>query len=145
MGGMSKPSVELTEAEWSVIKAVWETEPCTAPAIQERLAKATGWTYSTVRTFMDRMVAKGVLAAKKEGKLTIYHSVVTREQAQRGELFYALKHAFNGALAPMVQCLLDTREISGEELDELKRIIAAHEPDNTRPARPPKSGKKGAP
>ena len=49
---------------------------------------------------MDRMVAKGVLKARKEGKLTIYHSAVTRAQAQRGELFYALKHAFNGALTP---------------------------------------------
>src|ERR1700722_13897853 len=140
---MSKPSVELTEAEWSVIKAIWETEPCTAPAIQERLAKATGWTSSTVRTLMDRMVGKGVLKAKKEGKLTIYNSAVTREQAQRGELFYALKHAFNGALTPMVQCLLDTRQISGEELDELKKIIAAHEQENARAGRLPKPGKKG--
>src|SRR5580658_233437 len=90
---MSKQNVELTESEWSVIKAVWETEPCTAPSVQERLAKATSWTYSTVRTLMDRMVAKGVLAAKKQGKLTIYSSVLTRAEAQRGELFYALKHA----------------------------------------------------
>jgi BlaI family transcriptional regulator, penicillinase repressor len=124
---MSKPNVALTEAEWSVIKAVWETEPCTAPTVQERLAAATGWAYSTVRTLMDRMVVKGVLKARKEGKLTIYQSVVTRQQAQRGELFYALKHAFNGALTPLVQCLLDTKDVSREELDELKKIIAAHE------------------
>ena len=124
---MSAPNVELTESEWSVIKAVWETEPCTAPVIQEKLFKPTGWHYSTVRTLMDRMVLKGVLKAKKEGKLTIYQSAVTRAQAQRGELFYALKHAFNGALTPMVQCLLNTNEVSPAELDELKKIIAAHE------------------
>ncbi len=122
---MSKPSVELTEAEWSVIKAVWENEPCTAPAIQEKLFQPTGWTYSTVRTLMDRMVAKGVLRAKKEGKLTIYHSAVTRAQAQRGELFYTLKHAFNGALTPMVQCLLDGNQLDAEELKELEALIKA--------------------
>lgn len=122
---MSKPSVELTEAEWSVIKAVWETEPCTAPTIQEKLSKPMGWTYSTVRTLMDRMVAKGVLTAKKAGKLTIYNSAVTREQAQRGELFYALKHAFNGALTPMVQCLLDNQEISADELAKIESLIQA--------------------
>jgi BlaI family penicillinase repressor len=122
---MSKPNVELTESEWSVIKAVWETEPCTAPAIQERLLKPTGWTYSTVRTLMDRMVAKGVLKAKKEGKLTIYQSVVTRAQAQHGELFYALKHAFNGALTPMVQCLLDSKDLNATELSELESLIKA--------------------
>ena len=122
---MSKPTVELTEAEWSVIKAVWENEPCTAPAIQEKLFQPTGWTYSTVRTLMDRMVAKGVLRAKKEGKLTIYHSAVTRAQAQRGELFYTLKHAFNGALTPMVQCLLESNQLDAEELNELELLIKA--------------------
>jgi BlaI family penicillinase repressor len=122
---MSKPTVELTESEWSVIKAVCETEPCTAPAIQEKLLKPTGWHYSTVRTLMDRMVAKGMLKAKKEGKLTIYQSAVTRAQAQSGELFYALKHAFNGALTPMVQCLLDSKDLNTKELAELEAMIKA--------------------
>ena len=117
--------VELTEAEWSIIKAVWEQEPCTAPAIQEKLHRATDWTYSTVRTLMDRMVVKGVLKARKEGKLTIYHSVVTRAQAQRGELFYALKHAFNGALTPMVQCLLENNDLDVDELEKLESFIKA--------------------
>jgi BlaI family penicillinase repressor len=123
---MSKPAaVELTESEWSIIKAVWEQEPCTAPTVQEKLFKATSWTYSTVRTLMDRMVVKGVLRARKEGKLTIYQSAVTREQAQRGELFYALKHAFNGALTPMVQCLIETQDLKTDELAELEALIKA--------------------
>lgn len=122
---MSKPSIELTESEWSIIKAVWETEPCTAPTIQDKLFKPTGWHYSTVRTLMDRMVAKGVLKAKKAGKLTIYRSVVTRAEAQRGELFYALKHAFNGALTPMVQCLLENNDLDATELAKLEALIKA--------------------
>ena len=122
---MPAPAIELTEAEWSVIKAVWEGEPCTAPDVQQRLEKKTAWTYSTVRTLMARMVAKGILAARKSGKLTLYHSAVTRAQAQRGELAYALKHAFNGALTPMVQCLLDTGKLSADELAELEALIKA--------------------
>jgi BlaI family transcriptional regulator, penicillinase repressor len=129
---MPKPTVELTESEWSVIKAVWETEPCTAPVIQEKLFKPTAWHYSTVRTLMDRMVAKGVLKARKEGKLTIYQSAVTRAQAQSGELFYALKHAFNGALTPMVQCLLENSDLDTGELATLEAMIKARK----------KSGKK---
>ncbi len=124
---MPPKPIELTEAEWTIIKAVWETEPTTAPAIQETLFKPTQWTYSTVRTLMDRMVGKGLLRAAKSGKLTLYRTAVTREQAQRGELLYALKHAFNGALTPMVQCLLDTNEVSREELDQIKQLIAEHE------------------
>lgn len=117
--------MELTEAEWAIIKAVWEGEPCTAPQIQAKLRRKTSWAYSTVRTLMDRMVRKGLLAADKKEHLTRYRSVVTREQAQRSELLYALKHAFNGGLTPMVQCLLDTNEMSADELAELEALIKA--------------------
>ena len=120
---MPKPAIELTEAEWTIIKAVWEHEPCAAPTIQEKLHRRTEWTYSTVRTLMDRMVAKGLLTAEKIRNLTLYRSAVSRQQAQRGELLYALKHAFNGALTPMLQCLLDTNDLSAEELAELETLI----------------------
>jgi BlaI family penicillinase repressor len=116
---------ELTESEWIIIKSVWEKEPCTAPSIQKRLYARTQWTYSTVRTFMDRMAAKGLLTAKKVGKVTFFRSAITRELAQRRELLYALKHAFNGALTPMVQCLLDTGKLSAEDLNNLEELIKA--------------------
>jgi len=74
---------------------------------------------------MDRMVTKGLLRAEKAGKVTIYQTAVTPAQAQRGELLYALKHAFNGALTPMVQSLLDTGELSAAELDEIEALIKA--------------------
>jgi BlaI family penicillinase repressor len=122
---MPKKEIALTEAEWTIIKAIWEQEPCTAPAIQQELEKKTAWTYSTVRTLMDRMVGKGLLKAKKERNLTLYSSTVTRAQAQRGELLYALKNAFNGALTPMVQCLIETNDLNSEELAQLESLIQA--------------------
>ena len=122
---MHKHPAELTPAEWTIIKAVWESEPCTAPAIREKLKRDTQWTYSTVRTMMDRMVAKGLLLGQKTGKVTQFRSAVTRDQAQRGELLYALKNAFNGALTPMVQCLLSSGEVSPAELAELEALIKA--------------------
>jgi len=72
---------------------------------------------------MDRMVAKGLLTAEKVRNLTLYRSAITRQQAQRGELRYALKHAFNGALTPMVQCLLETGDLDADELAELEALI----------------------
>lgn len=130
---MSKATIELNKTEWTIIKAVWEQEPCTAPAIQERLQKGTGWTYSTVRTLMDRMAAKGLLHAEKVKHLTLYRSAITRDQAQRSELLYALKHAFNGALTPMVQCLLDTGKLSANDLSELESLIKAKKQQARKP------------
>lgn len=120
---MADQPIELTEAEWTIIKTVWDLEPTTAPTVQEALARQTSWTYSTVRTLMDRMVAKGLLHAKKAGKITTFTSAITRDAAQRGELLYALKHAFNGALTPMVQCLLESQKLSETDIAELESLI----------------------
>jgi BlaI family penicillinase repressor len=131
---MPAPSpIELTEAEWSVIKAVWEQEPATAPDVQSRLHARTRWTYSTVRTLMDRMVIKGLLTAEKVRHLTFYRSAISRHQAQQSELHYALKHAFDGALAPMVQCLIESEEVSATELAELERLIRARKRRTPQP------------
>jgi predicted transcriptional regulator len=116
---------ELTESEWAVIKAVWSLEPCPAPTVQEHLAGQRDWSVSTVRTVMERMAAKGLLTSEKLRNLTLYRSAVSRQQAQLGELRYALRNAFDGALTPMVQCLLESERLDSGQLDQLEDLIAA--------------------
>jgi predicted transcriptional regulator len=120
---MPKPRVELTDGEWAIMRAVWSLEPCAAPAVQEALQKTRGWTYSTVRTLMDRMSAKGLLTTEKVRHLTLYRSNVSNEEAQRGEVLSALDQAFEGALTPMVMCLLDTSNLKESELADLERLV----------------------
>jgi len=133
---MSSKLPELTEGEWAIIKAVWATEPCAAPTVQEALADSRQWTYSTVRTLMDRMVGKGLLTAEKIRNLTLYRAAVTRRQAQLGELRYALRHAFDGALKPMVETLLSSEKFSDQELEALESLIQARrQPGASRSSR----------
>src|SRR5262245_52967383 len=117
--------IQLTEAEWAIIKEVWLREPVPAPTVQEALAHEKGWSYSTVRTLMDRMVAKGLLTSEKLRNLTLFRSAVKQQQAQKSEVLATLRNAFSGAFTPFVQCLLDTQKLSSEELVELEKLIKA--------------------
>ena len=114
---------ELTEAEWEIIKTVWDNQPCTAPAVQELLQRLKGWHYSTVKTMMDRMVAKGLLKQEKIRNLTLYRSVITKKEAQTCEIMRTVKRAFNGALTPMMQFLLENKDLSNDELSGLEAMI----------------------
>ena len=120
---MPKRNYELTEGEWAIIRAVWENEPCAAPTVQEKLATRKNWTYSTVKTMMDRMVTKKLLRTERIRNLILYRSAITRAEAQKGELMRAVKRAFNGALTPMMQFLLDNDELSPKQLNELEALI----------------------
>lgn len=120
---MAKSSCELTEAEWAIIQVVWEHEPCAAPTVQEELEARKRWTYSTVKTLMDRMVAKGLLTTGRIRNLILYRSVVSRKDAQRGELLRVVKRAFGGAFTPMMQFMLDSDALSEEEIGQLQAMI----------------------
>ncbi|MHC4727839.1 MAG: BlaI/MecI/CopY family transcriptional regulator [Planctomycetota bacterium] len=118
-----KSVVELTEVEWEIIKVVWEKEPCTAGTVQETLAAGKHRAYSTVKTLMDRMVEKGFLQIEKIRNLQLFHSCISEIDAKRGEFRKMLKRAFDGALTPMMQFLIDHEGLSKAESAQLRKLV----------------------
>jgi len=114
---------ELTEAEWAIMKVVWDNEPCAAGTVQEALVKTKDWAYSTVKTTMDRMAGKGLLEITKIRNLQLFSSTVTQDDAKKGEFRKMLKRAFDGALTPMMQFLIEEDGLSKDELIQLRKIV----------------------
>ena len=133
---MAHKNGELTEAEWEIIKTVWDNQPCAAPAVQEVLSKRTGWSYSTVKTIMDRMVKKGLLRTEKIRNLILYRAAITKEHARKTELLRTVKKAFDGALTPMMQFLLENN-LSKKQLAELEKMIKKQKVRNRTSPPPP--------
>ena len=125
-----KATAELTEAEWEIMKVVWEKEPCAAGTVQEVLAlrrtpygEKTGKAYSTVKTTMDRMVEKGFLEIEKIRNLQLFKSCISEIDAKRGEFRKMLKRAFDGALTPMMQFLIENEGLSKDEASQLRDLV----------------------
>ena len=129
---MAKKIYELTEGEWAIIQAVWDKQPCAAPTVQEELQNIKSWSYSTVKTMMDRMVTKGLLTTTRIRNLILYSAAISRKEAQRGEIMRAVKRAFDGALTPMMQFMLDNSELAPEQLNELEALIKRKRIDASR-------------
>jgi BlaI family penicillinase repressor len=122
-GRRKKDTTELTEAEWEILKVVWEKEPCAAGTVQEALAQSKDWAYATVKSTMDRMVQKGFLEMTRIRNLQLFRSCLNQVEARRGELRKMLARAFNGALTPLVQFLIEHEGLSKEEAAGLRRLV----------------------
>ncbi len=118
-----KPAVELTQAEWEIMKVVWEKEPCAVGTVQEALAKSKDWAYSTVKTTMDRMANKGFLGIQRIRNLQLFSSAISKVDARRGEFRKMLKRAFDGALTPMMQFLIEHEGLSKAESAQLRKLV----------------------
>ncbi len=122
-GRRKKTVAELTEAEWEIMRVVWEKEPCAAGTVQETLAATRDWCYATVKLTMDRMVAKGFLEINKIRNLQLFRSCISEVEARRGELRKMLQRAFGGALTPMLKFLVQHEGLSREEAAELREFV----------------------
>jgi BlaI family penicillinase repressor len=118
-----KRAIELTEAEWEIMKVVWDKQPCAAGTVQEMLARGRNRAYSTVKTTMDRMVEKGFLQIEKIRNLQLFKSCISPVEAKRGEFRKMLKRAFDGALTPMMQFLIEHEGLSREEASQLRKLV----------------------
>ena len=114
---------QLTEAEWVIMKVVWINEPCAAGTVQDELQKSRNWAYSTVKTTMDRMVKKGQLKLSKIRNLQLFSSNISRVEARRGEFRVMLKRAFDGAMTPMMQFLIDHKEFDSKDIEQLRELV----------------------
>lgn len=119
----AEPQDKLTEAEWAIMRVVWEKQPCAAGTVQDALERSRNWAYSTVKTTMDRMVAKGLLSIQTIRNLNLFTASVTEVQAKRGELRTMLQRAFDGTLTPMMRFLIENEDLSEEELKQLRHIV----------------------
>ena len=118
-----KPAPEIAEAEWIIMKVVWEHEPCAAGTVQEEMANSKGWAYATVKTTMDRMARKGFLKVDRIRNLQLFSSCITPVDAKRLEFRKMLKRAFDGALTPMMQFLIEHEGLSTKQAAQLRKLI----------------------
>ncbi len=123
-----KENSEITDAEWDILKVVWQQQPCAAGNVQEALQQQRNWAYSTVKTTMDRMVKKGILKISKIRNLQLFSANITESQAKRSEILKTIKRAFDGALTPMMQFLLENEQWSKKELQQLKELVDKSKP-----------------
>ncbi|MCF7957550.1 MAG: BlaI/MecI/CopY family transcriptional regulator [Phycisphaerae bacterium] len=119
----AKKNMRLTEAEWAIMRVVWEEQPCTAGTVQEALVDIRGWAYSTVKTTMDRMTKKGLLSIGRIRHLQLFSANISIIESKKREIFHTIRRAFNGAMTPMMQFLLENEELSHEELQQLHEIL----------------------
>ncbi|MBR3904662.1 MAG: BlaI/MecI/CopY family transcriptional regulator [Clostridia bacterium] len=116
-------AVQCTEAEWKIMEVLWEKSPKTMPEITQALAPATGWTRHTVITLLKRMQEKGSIRVEDGEKMKLYTPAISREEASQSHTKRFLNHIFSGKASLLVQNLVNSGEISVQEMEEILLLI----------------------
>lgn len=114
---------KISDTEWQVMKVVWSRWPITANQVIDELAGKTDWKPKTIKTLLGRLVAKKALGFEKENRTYRYFPIVLESECMKAESRSFLKRVYDGALSAMLINFLEEQKLSGEEVEELKRIL----------------------
>ena len=121
--------ISISGSEWVVMKSIWNESPKTLPDILSDL-KHTAWSTTTIQTYLARLVKKGALTTKRQGKGYLYYPAISESDCQLAESKSFLSRVYDGSLSQMVKGFVKSGNLSEDELSELKKLIIEQEKSN---------------
>jgi predicted transcriptional regulator len=115
--------MSISEAEATVMEALWREAPLSARDIVDRVGSARGWQEGTVKSLLNRLLRKRAVKAVRDGRRYLYRPLLTREQYVFGESKYLLDRLFGGRVAPLVAHFSERRKLSKKDVAQLRQLL----------------------
>lgn len=112
-----------TPAEWKILRIVHDLEPCAARDVVATAAEAFGWSASTVKTLLRRLVSKGHLDTKRVGNSFLYSPTRSALKMLCREADGLLANAVENAVGPLLAYMVKKSSLSKSDLDDLRVLL----------------------
>jgi BlaI family transcriptional regulator, penicillinase repressor len=117
-----------TKPELAILKLLWSAKEMSAREIHSEIAVDFDWSYSTVRTVLERMFEKGLIAKYPVDGVNIYEAEVGKVAILGRMIADFSKRVMELDSAPTAAFFSDSKLLSDEELNELEEMLRKGEP-----------------
>lgn len=125
----AKPNLPpITDAEWVVMRALWQRGPLTTNQVVATLENKTQWKPKTIQTLLTRLARKGALAFEKKGREYLFRPLVNADECEHALTRSFLGRFFGGELAPFLSRFVERESLAPDEIRDLKRILDKGKP-----------------
>ncbi len=115
--------MQISEAESIVMDVLWTRSPQGADEVVMALAGRQDWQEATIKTLLNRLLNKGAISARKDGRRFLYSPVLQREDWVAEESRGLLERLFDGRIAPLVAHFSAHRKLSRKDIAELRKLL----------------------
>ena len=117
----------ISDAEWVVMKVLWQKAPLTTNEVVGALENKMRWKPKTIHTLLSRLVKKRALAVDRSRREYVFQPVVEARDCLHAVSRSFLSRFFEGEIAPFLACFIENERLSPEEIKELKNILERKE------------------
>ena len=119
--------ISISEAEAEVMAVLWRADQQSAEDIAVAMAERQDWQLATIKTLLNRLLNKGAISAKKDGRRYLYSALLRRSEWQRRQSTDLIDRVFDGNVAPLVAHFSKHRKLAPADVEALKKLIDAYE------------------
>lgn len=123
---MDEPK-EISPAEWQIMNVVWERQPVAASEVIATLQSESGWTPSTIRAFLHRLVKKGALTFSEDGNRYFYRAAISKSATVKKASKFFLQAVFGGESAPLIAHFVKSSKLTADEINQLRELLQQKE------------------
>lgn len=117
---METLSEKISDSELEVMRVLWEAgDALPITELRQALHERRGWEATTVKTLVQRLVAKGVLEQEKR-KVFYYRPLVSESEYSDWALNGMVQRLFRGSAKALVATLVQSEGLSDEDIAELR-------------------------
>lgn len=126
------PSIKPTESELEILQILWQLGKATVRQVNDELRNAARFKmkeigYTTTLKLLQIMHEKHIVSRTEEGRYHLYQAEIGEEQTQQLLLGKFVDATFRGSAMKLVMQALGNQDVSLDELDEIKKLIAEKE------------------
>jgi predicted transcriptional regulator len=122
-----KAADQLTRLELEIMNVLWDTGPAAVQTVQEKLAGTLA--YTTVQTMLNILWRKGKVKRTLVERAYHYRPAITKRKAAAQTLHDIVDRVFGGSAEALVLGLMETKQLTPEALDRLRRVMEEQERD----------------
>ena len=122
---MARTPQDVTDTELAILQILWDQGPSTRRQITDVLYPRGGPAqYATVQELLERLEAKGFVAAKNRGQGVLTFAVsVDRDELISRKLQEMAEKLCGGSMTPLLMNLVRAQPLTDHQLDELRSFV----------------------
>lgn len=119
------PPRHASNQELELLLYVARHGPLTAAAVWEGFGAPRNLARTTVLTVLERLRRKGHLGRRRQSGVFVYRALEGHVETLRRSVGQFVERALGGSISPFAAYLTGRRDVSDEELSELRRAVQA--------------------
>lgn len=115
--------INISEAEWEVMRVVWSNVHTTSKFVIDTLGEEKSWTPSTIKTLLSRLVEKGFLETTKQGNKFLYSAKCVEDECLEILTQNFLERICERRTHIIVKNIIETDNLSKSNIDEIIELL----------------------